>query len=133
MNGPPELVFTVRQWVEKAEHDLTAAQLLLNAPDNCPYDVVCFHVQQWVEKCMKALLVSLSITFPKTHDLRKLFDLMPDSAKKIFNLEDLLLVNRYAIDARYPGDYDPIGRRDAQRAVKIAVKLKKKISSLLLP
>ena len=127
MNGPPELAATARQWAEKAEHDLTAARDLLEHSSNCPFDVVCFHAQQAVEKYMKALLVSLSITFPKTHDLRKLFDLMPDPAKKLFKIEDLLLVNRYAIDARYPGDYEPITRTNAKRAIRIAEGLKRKI------
>ena len=47
----------VRQWVEKAEHDLRNAEHTLTLQDNCPMDTVCFHGQQCAETYIKALLV----------------------------------------------------------------------------
>jgi len=40
--------------------------------ENCPYDTICFHAQQCVEKYLKALLTSTHTDFPKTHDLIEL-------------------------------------------------------------
>jgi HEPN domain-containing protein len=42
----------LEQWLEKAEHDLLAAQLIL---DHQPIilDISCFHFQQAVEKYLK--------------------------------------------------------------------------------
>ena len=48
-----------------AEHTLTMGE-------DCPYDTVCFHTQQCVEKYLKALLTYLSIDFPKIHDVGEL-------------------------------------------------------------
>jgi len=46
-----------RDWVRKAENDLlNAHNTLLTLGQNCPYDTVCFHGQQAVEKYIKALL-----------------------------------------------------------------------------
>lgn len=62
----------VRQWIEKAENDLKNAEHTLTMGDDCPYDTVCFHAQQCVEKYIKALLSFLSINFPKSHDVGEL-------------------------------------------------------------
>ena len=53
-----ERLEAVRQWVMKAEHDLATATNTLRIARNGPTDAVCFHVEQCVEKYMKALLVS---------------------------------------------------------------------------
>jgi len=63
MNG------TVKEWVLKAEADFATAGRELQATANPNYDAVCFHAQQCVEKLMKALLIHLGVTPPKTHDL----------------------------------------------------------------
>ena len=63
----------IRAWVEKANNDLKNAELVLAARDeNCPYDTVCFHCQQAVEKYLKAFLVHQDISFPRSHNLSDL-------------------------------------------------------------
>lgn len=42
-------------WIEKVAHDLFAAEHLASLGDVAPLDVVCFHAQQCVEKCLKAV------------------------------------------------------------------------------
>ena len=46
MNMRPEVIHVVRQWVQKAEHDLKNAEHTLTLEDDCPFDTVCFHAQQ---------------------------------------------------------------------------------------
>jgi hypothetical protein len=67
----------VRDWLKKADNDLKAAQLLLDAPE-APVDTICFHAQQAAEKVLKGLLTARSIEFPKTHSLLLLLDLLGD-------------------------------------------------------
>ena len=50
MSEPPDPGIRARGWVEKAEHDLTAAAHMLTLEDRCPFDVVCFHAHQAAEK-----------------------------------------------------------------------------------
>jgi HEPN domain-containing protein len=47
----------VVRWLEFAEIDLKAARTLLKEGSLSP--VVCFHAQQSVEKCLKALIESM--------------------------------------------------------------------------
>lgn len=58
-----------RQWVEKAEEDLTNAQHTLTLKERCPYGTICFHAQQVAEKYLKSLLIYCEIPFPRSHDL----------------------------------------------------------------
>jgi len=111
---------TVRQWIEKAEHDIRNAEYTLTLKKNCPFDTVCFHAQQCAEKYLKALLVSRSIPFPKTHDLRILMQLVPKEVKLGLRMNEVLPLNRYTIEARYPGDWEPITRKEAKEALAIA-------------
>ena len=53
MNGAPERLRNVRQWVAKAENDLRNAEHTLTLQEECPFDTVCFHAQQCAEKYLK--------------------------------------------------------------------------------
>ena len=78
MTERPERIRTIGNWVQKAESDLkTAEHTLTMRPDECPFDAVCFHAQQLVEKYLKALLVAENIDFSRTHDIGELVDLLP--------------------------------------------------------
>jgi HEPN domain-containing protein len=62
-------------WFQKARNDLISANLILSQPVG-PTDTACFHVQQAIEKALKAVLTFHGIDFPKTHDLVRLLDLV---------------------------------------------------------
>lgn len=63
----------VAAWHEKARGDLAAAQLCLGAP-HIPGWIVGFHLQQSVEKWLKAELVALGVEPPRVHDLIRLLE-----------------------------------------------------------
>jgi len=124
------VVTVVREWVVKADSDLTAAAALLRLKDGCPTDVVCFHAQQSVEKYLKAFLVSESVDFPKTHDLERLIALLPPRSRPTLSVEDQGKLTEYATAARYPG-WGPIPLSEARRAVATARRVRKHIRGLL--
>ena len=127
MTVPPEILSLVRQWVKKAEEDLRTAEHTLTLEDDCPYGAVCFHAQQCAEKYLKALLVLHSIPFPKIHDLLELLPLVLKTITLSLELADVATVNRYAIEGRYPGDWEPITREDAEAAVKVARRIREEV------
>ena len=118
---------STEQWVEKAEHDLIAAEYTLTLKKNCPHDTICFHAQQCAEKYLKALLVSMSVDFPKTHDLRVLMQRVPKDLNLRLTIREVLPLNRYTIEARYPGEWEPITRKEAEKAVAIARKVRQAV------
>ena len=70
-----ELIEEVKEWVEKADHDLGSAKIIyLHLPDY--FDTIAFHCQQAVEKYIKAILVFNKIEFQRSHDLVYLLELL---------------------------------------------------------
>jgi HEPN domain-containing protein len=124
MNARPETIHLTRQWVGKAEEDLKNAEHTLTLGEDCPLGTVCFHGQQCAEKYLKALLTYKSVPFPKSHDLLDLLHLIPASAAAGIDVVALSAVNRFSVEARYPGDWEPITRADADQAVAIARRIR---------
>ena len=131
MRLPPEELGSVRQWVAKAEGDFNAAAHLLDTGDEEFNDAVCFHAQQCAEKYLKVLLQLNGIDFPYTHDLRLLFELLPEKARPKIGLPDFIRLNPYAIQARYPGDWEPVSRKEAEAAVSAARALRDAARALI--
>jgi HEPN domain-containing protein len=131
MNAPPETWNLVRQWIEKAEHDLRTAEHTLKLKKNCPFDTVCFHAQQCAEKYLKALLVARGIVFPKTHDLRAIIQLAPAEIELGLEMDVLFTLTQYAVDARYPEEEEPITRQEAKQAVAVARQVREAVRANL--
>jgi len=131
MSVSPENLEVAHQWIEKAEHDLKNAEHTLTLEQDCPFDTICFHAQQCAEKYLKALLVSQSFDFPKTHDLRILIQLVLSKLSLTLNIPEVLKLNRYSIESRYPGEWDPIARSDAEEAVAIAQRVRETVRDFL--
>ena len=123
----------IRQWITKAEEDLGAAEILiLHKPSYL--SAVGFHCQQAAEKFLKALLTLNQIEFPKTHDLGALLDLVsPVETSLAESLNDILLLNPYGVEIRYPGDMQAIDPEDAQNALKLAKRVRDAVMKILPP
>ncbi|MCC6274263.1 MAG: HEPN domain-containing protein, partial [Leptospiraceae bacterium] len=69
-------------WISKANHDLTNAEIILESNrDDLPFNTVCFHCQQSVEKYLKAFLVFHCKEFPPTHNIANLISRCMDIDK----------------------------------------------------
>lgn len=131
MTVPPDIAAEVMAWVDKAEHDLRNAQYVITMPDHCPTDTVCFHCQQCAEKYLKALLTLLQLPFPRTHDVVVLLNLLRAETELDLPVERVQPLNRYAIEARYPGGWDPIDKPEACVAVDMARCVREAVRALL--
>ena len=127
MNARSRSVRVIRQWVEKAEEDLLTAEHTLTLGEKCPFPMVCFHAQQCAEKYIKSLLVRHSVPFSKTHDLTELLLLVPKETGIEITVTDVAVLNRYAVETRYPGNWEPITQADAEEAVALARKVREAI------
>ena len=128
MKGPPEVA---RGWFDKAESDLTAARILLAGPG--PYDAVCFHCQQAVEKYIKGFLCWRGSTFPFTHDLGRLAPLCEaaDPTLKLSTPEVIALTD-YAVRLRYDNGFWP-SHKDGTDAVAVAERVRSAIMARVPP
>ncbi len=123
MNG------TVKEWIQKAEGAYTTAAREIRASESPNYDAACFHAEQCVEKLMKALLIHLGVTPPRTHDLAVLDSLLaPACPEWSWPVEELRLLTRAAIDFRYPGE--SADAEEAAKAFEIATRMRSKLREL---
>ena len=131
MSADEELVSILREWIEKAENDLTTAAHTILLRENAPTDTICFHVQQCIEKYLKTILVLRMIDFPKTHNLTLLMTMIPEADRPNFNEELQKQITAYATFLRYPEfGLDP-SMAETRKAVAIARRVRKEVRRLL--
>lgn len=90
-----------KRYLELADRDIVAFNKMKGDPE-FHATTTCFHAQQGIEKCLKAVLVLHGVAFRKTHDLDELVDLL--IARHIphpFEETTLSVMNPYAVLLRY--------------------------------
>ena len=103
-NGADSMNPLTLERIEKAENDYSAVQQLLQA-SNPLHDIICFHVQQCIEKYLKAWLQEANIPLPRTHNLEALLALTVTTQPVWSDWQpDFKIITEYAVDSRYPGD-----------------------------
>lgn len=108
----------VREWIELARIDLTAAQKL--SGDEYLTPVVSFHAHQCIEKIFKAVVESNDMSVPKVHDLIRLYEMVVNIINFSCDEEVLYDLNRIYIDSRYPAmtGLTPYGRPEISDAAE---------------
>lgn len=119
----------INSWMNKANKDLLSAQHELSFPDAVT-ETVCFHCQQAVEKYLKAYLVSLGISFAKTHEIGELITKCENKDREISVFkEEADKLTDYAIEIRYPDDWYEPTLEEAKEAFGIATEIKEFIQN----
>ncbi len=119
-----------KEWIGKAEGDYNTALREYRARKTPNYDAACFHAQQCIEKYMKARLQKAGIPFGKTHDLIALLELcIPVEPLWEAFRTPLIILNRYAVDFRYPGE--SATREEAREGVYIMQSLREAMRKAL--
>ena len=113
----------VEEWIKKAEADLRIAKKLLELNEETW--VIAFHVEQAVEKYLKAFLIKNNKRFRKTHNIKEILDLCIEIDRDFERLRDIDVeyLTEYATSIRYPGFYEPT-KDEVLEAIEIAEKVK---------
>jgi len=117
------------QWIIKADHDLGTAKITyLHIPDYL--DTTTFHCQQAVEKYLKGYLIFLDIEFKRYHDLIYLLELITPKDPEIQKYyDDLLELQGYAVEIRYPNETINLSNEKVEKAISIAKNIRLTITS----
>jgi len=112
------------QWIELANKDLALAEHTAKTMRPTPHEIVCFHCQQFVEKYLKAFLVSKGQEPPYIHDLAKLASLC-EAENPIFGQikQKCIILAEYGVQPRYPGGMQII-EEDMVRALHFAADIR---------
>lgn len=113
----------IQSWLNKAEKDLLTAAHELSFPD-AVRESICFHAQQAAEKFVKAYLLFLHISFPKTHELGELITRGEQADPEIATFKDEAeKLTDYAVEVRYPDNLFEPTLAEAQEAFDIAKRI----------
>ncbi len=109
-----------REWILRARSNLARAEGAAQL-EGVYLEDLCFDAQQAAEKAIKAIFVGRDLDFPYVQDLTALLTLLerggvsvPDAVRSAGRL------TRFAVEARYPGIGERIGREEYERAVATA-------------
>jgi HEPN domain-containing protein len=114
-----EKIEIVKQWIEKADHDLGTGQVTyLYLPQYC--DTIAFHCQQAAEKYLKGFLLFLDIPFKRQHSLNYLLGLLSQKIEISNELYDNASeLEGFAVEIRYPDTSVELSDDEIQQAFKI--------------
>lgn len=114
------LIDAAKSWLERARSDLNLGHAALNTQGVLPEDA-CYHAQQCAEKALKGLLTGRGIAFPRTHVIETLLDLLKANGFSIpENVDEAFELTQYAVQTRYPGEWEPVTNEEAHRALEQA-------------
>ena len=104
-----------RAMLSMAERDLRA---LKGMDDATVFDdeIFGFHVQQAIEKSLKAWIIAIGVEFPFIHNLARLLAILEENGCDVESFWDLVEYTAYAVTFRYDAAEmtdDPIDRPDA--------------------
>lgn len=120
-----------RAWLAKADNDVLNIENNL-AAERIPWDTVCFHAQQAVEKTLKALLLFHGRPVSRTHDLVVLLMECVAVEPSLADLEaDCQRVAAFAVGVRYPGDLPEPEEQDAGDLVEAMKRVRERVLPLL--
>jgi len=108
------------EWLQRAKSNMARAKAGRISPEIL-YEDLCYDAQQAVEKAFKSVCIIHEIVFPKTHDIAYLIELLEKGGMEVpENLQNAKILTGYAVETRYPGDYEPVDEEDLRKAIEIA-------------
>ena len=96
----------VREWLDHVEADLDAAWSCNRGP-RARRDRAAYLLQQAAEKLVKAMLVSIDVDPPRTHDVAEIVAELSENAPFRDRLSALADLTPYATGFRYPSPHEP--------------------------
>jgi len=105
-------------WLDRAKSSYELARTTGNV--EIYYEDLCYQVQQAVEKSLKGLLIYYGVEPEFTHNIEILlnelekFTVIPEDIKQAMKL------TIYAVQTRYPGEYDEITKEEYTKSIEIA-------------
>jgi HEPN domain-containing protein len=105
-------------WIERAKSSLEISKIAVN--DNVYYEDLCYQAQQAVEKALKGLLIYYGVEPEFTHNIEILLTNIEKHIKIPDNVKQSMKLTIYAVQTRYPGEYDEISKERYMESIKTA-------------
>jgi HEPN domain-containing protein len=106
------------EWIERAKSSLELAQAKII--QHIYYEDLCYQSQQAAEKALKGLLIYYGVEPDFTHNIEILLNKLKAFTDIPENIKEAVRLTIYAVQTRYPGEYDEITKEEYEKSVKMA-------------
>jgi HEPN domain-containing protein len=104
-------------WIDRAKSNY---ELSKNTIYGVFYEDLCFQLQQAVEKAFKGLLIYYGVEPEFTHNIGILLNKLEEHIEIPENIKVSTDLTKYAVQTRYPGEYDDITKGEYEKNLKTA-------------
>jgi HEPN domain-containing protein len=115
------MVKPYQQWIKRAESSLHLG--MVEKPEEIFYEDLAFQLQQAAEKAFKALLIYNGEVPRKTHSIRQLILELDNILDVPDEIQNAVILEDYAVQTRYPGDYREVDKAEYEEALDISKKV----------
>jgi HEPN domain-containing protein len=105
-------------WIDRAKSSLEMAKTRVS--NLVYYEDLCYQAQQAAEKGIKGLLIYYNVEPQFTHNLGLLLNELEEKTEIPENVKEITKLTKYAVQTRYPGEYDDITKENYEEGIKIA-------------
>jgi HEPN domain-containing protein len=105
-------------WIDRAKSNYELSKATIS--NNIYFEDLCYQAQQAVEKSLKGLLIYYGVEPEFTHNIGILLNELEKFTEITENIREAMDLTNYAVQTRYPGEYDDITKEEYEKAVKIA-------------
>ena len=119
-----------KSWIDRAKSSLEIART--RGSDLVYYEDLCYQAQQAVEKALKGMLIFYNVEPQFTHNIGILLDELETYVKIPSEIKETVKLTKYAVQTRYPGEYDDVTEDDYKLCVMIAAKCLEWVDTVLI-
>jgi len=106
------------EWLKRAKSSLELAKARIN--NIIYFEDLCYQSQQAVEKALKGLLIFYCVEPEYTHNIEILLNEVKKFTDIPENIKEAAQLTNYAVQTRYPGEYDEVTKEEYEKSIKIA-------------
>jgi HEPN domain-containing protein len=105
-------------WINRAKssYELSKAKI----SNMIYFEDLCYQAQQAVEKSLKGFLIYFGIEPEFTHNISKLLSELEKYTEIPDNIKETIKLTNYAVQTRYPAEYEEITKEEYENCLKIA-------------
>ena len=106
-------------WIDRAKSSIEIA--VTRNSELVYYEDLCYQAQQAAEKAIKGMLIYYNAEPQFTHNIGILLEDL-QAFVNIDEIKETIKLTKYAVQTRYPGEYDDITKKDYEESIKITKK-----------
>ena len=104
-------------WIDRAKSSFELSKA--NISNIIYFEDLCYQAQQAVEKSLKGFLIYFNIEPEFTHNIGKLLAELEKHVEIPNNIMEAMDLTNYAVQTRYPGEYDDITKEEYENCLRI--------------